>query len=401
MLDVRGDFPLLTNQPDLSFLDSGASAQKPQSVIDAMQHLSTTGYANVHRGAYKLSQTSTTAYESARSTVARFINAADDSELVFTRGTTTGLNMLAHGLSPLLSAGDEVLITDMEHHANIIPWQRVTRAAGAKLQHAPLTSDYLLDMQAFAELATSRTKIIAVTGMSNVLGTIVDLDAVVAIAKSVGAVVVVDAAQLATHRSIDVQALGIDALAFSAHKLLGPTGIGALWATAELLEFMEPFETGGEMITTVTFDSATWAPIPAKFEAGTPPIVESVGFAAAIDYLEAIGMSAIVEHDDALTQLAWDRLHNEVEGIEIYGPPPGPQRGGVLAFNLRGVHSHDVATILDEARVAVRSGHHCAKPLMGVLAVGSTARASFHVYNRPSDLDPLISGLNTAKEIFG
>ncbi len=401
MLDVRGDFPLLTNHPDLSFLDSGASAQKPQVVIDAMQHLTTTGYANVHRGAYGLSQTSTNAYEAARATVARFINAPDDSELIFTRGTTTGLNMMAHGLAPLLSLGDEVLITDMEHHANIIPWQRITHAAGAKLQHAPLTSDYLLDMDAFAELVTTRTKIISVTGMSNVLGTIVDLKAVVALAKSVGALVVVDAAQLATHRAIDVQELGIDALAFSAHKLLGPTGIGALWATTELLESMEPFETGGEMITTVTFDSATWAPIPAKFEAGTPPIVESVGFAAAIDYLQGIGMDAIVDHDDTLTQLAWDRLHNEVEGIEIYGPPPGPNRGGVLAFNLGGVHSHDVATILDEAKVAVRSGHHCAKPLMSVLSVGSTARASFHVYNRPSDLDPLIAGLNTAKEIFG
>jgi cysteine desulfurase/selenocysteine lyase len=401
MLDVRGDFPLLTNHPDLSFLDSGASAQKPQVVIDAMQHLTTTGYANVHRGAYGLSQTSTNAYEAARATVARFVNAPDDSELIFTRGTTTGLNMMAHGLAPLLSSGDEVLITDMEHHANIIPWQRITRAAGAKLQHAPLTSDYLLDMDAFGELVTNRTKIISVTGMSNVLGTIVDLKAVVALAKSVGALVVVDAAQLATHRAIDVQELGIDALAFSAHKLLGPTGIGALWATTELLESMEPFETGGEMITTVTFDSATWAPIPAKFEAGTPPIVESVGFAAAIDYLQGIGMDAIVEHDDTLTQLAWDRLHNEVEGVEIYGPPPGPNRGGVLAFNLGGVHSHDVATILDETKVAVRSGHHCAKPLMSVLSVGSTARASFHVYNRPSDLDPLIAGLNTAKEIFG
>ncbi len=401
MLDVRADFPLLSNQPDLSFLDSGASAQKPQSVIDAMQRLTTHSYANVHRGAYRLSQESTTAYEQARSTVAAFLNANSPNQMVFTRGTTTGINMLAYGLSPRLGPGDEVLITDMEHHANIIPWQRVAKTAGATLRHAPITAGYLLDMEAMADMVTSKTKIISVTGMSNVLGTIVDLKAVVELAKAVGALVIVDAAQLATHRSIDVQDLGVDALVFSAHKLLGPTGIGALWATTELLESMEPFETGGEMITTVTFDEATWAPVPAKFEAGTPPIVESVGFAAAIDYLQDLGMDAITAHDDELTALAWDRLYTEVAGIDIYGPPPGPNRGGVLSFNLQGVHAHDVATILDESRVAVRSGHHCAKPLMSVLGVGATARASFHVYNRPSDLDPLIAGLNTAKEIFG
>ncbi len=400
MRDVRSDFPLLADRPGLAFLDSGASSQKPRQVLDAMREFTENHYANVHRGAYRLSQEATVAYEGARETVARFIGAPDPSELIFTRGTTTGLNMLAAGLTPRL-AGRTVLITEMEHHANLIPWQQAARRAGATVRYAPLTEDFRLDMAAFDRLLTPDVAVVSVAGMSNVLGVINPVAEIAAKAHHVGAIVIVDGAQMVPHLPVDVAALGIDAIAFSAHKMLGPTGIGALWGRRSLLEDIEPFETGGEMIRDVTFEGATWAPIPQKFEAGTPPITEAVGFAAAVDYLSDLGMENVAAHDAELTTLALGRLHAEVPGIAIQGPPAGPGRGGVVSFTLAGIHAHDIATILDTHGVSVRAGHHCAKPLMGRLCVTATARASFYVYNTPADIDPLVAGLRSAIDIFG
>lgn len=400
MRPTRSDFPLLAARPDLAFLDSGASSQKPRQVLDAMREFAENHYANVHRGAYRLSQEATVAYEDARVTLARFIGAPDPAELVFTRGTTTSLNTLAAGLTPRLG-GRTVLITEMEHHANLIPWQQATRRAGGTLRYAPFTADFRLDMDAFDRLLSPDVAVVSVAGMSNVLGTINPVAEIAARAKAAGAIVIVDGAQMVPHLPVDVTALGIDALTFSAHKMLGPTGIGALWARRSLLDSIEPFETGGEMIRDVTFEDATWAPIPQKFEAGTPPIVEAVGFAAAADYLTELGMAAVAAHDTELTSLAIERLTSEVPGIVIQGPPAGPGRGGVISFTLDGIHAHDIATILDTHGVAVRAGHHCAKPLMGRLGVTATARASFYVYNTPDDIDPLVKGLLSAIDIFG
>ncbi len=400
MLDLRSDFPLLAARPELTFLDSGASAQKPHQVLSAMREFAENHYANVHRGAYRLSQEATLAYEGARETLARFVGATDPAEMVFTRGTTTSLNVLAAGLTPRL-AGRSILITEMEHHANLIPWQLAARRAGATLAHVPLTDEFRLDMDAFDRLLTPDVAVVSVAGMSNVLGTINPVAEIAAKAHAVGAVVVVDGAQMVPHLPVDVAHLGIDALAFSAHKMLGPTGIGGLWGRRDLLEDIEPFETGGEMIRDVSFETATWAQIPQKFEAGTPPITEAVGFAAAAEYLTSLGMEAVAAHDATLTTLALERLSEEVPGISIQGPPAGPDRGGVISFTLDGIHPHDIATILDSHGVAVRAGHHCAKPLMSRLSVPATARASFSVYNTPADLDPLVVGLRSAIEIFG
>lgn len=400
MRPTRSDFPLLATRPDLAFLDSGASSQKPRQVLDAMREFAENHYANVHRGAYRLSQEATVAYEDARVTLARFIGAPDPAEMIFTRGTTTSLNTLAAGLTPRLG-GRTVLLTEMEHHANLIPWQQATRRAGGILRYVPFTPEFQLDMDAFDRLLSPDVAVVSVAGMSNVLGTISPIAEIAARAKAVGAIVIVDGAQLVPHLPVEVATLGIDALTFSAHKMLGPTGIGALWARRSLLESIEPFETGGEMIREVTFEGATWAPIPQKFEAGTPPIVEAVGFAAAADYLTELGMDSVAAHDAELTALALERLTAEVPGIEIQGPPAGPGRGGVISFTLDGIHAHDIATILDSHGVAVRAGHHCAKPLMGRLGVTATARASFYVYNTPDDIDPLVKGLLSAIDIFG
>lgn len=400
MRSILSDFPLLASRPDLAFLDSGASSQKPRQVLDAMREFTENHYANVHRGAYRLSQEATVAYEGARGTLARFVGATDPDELIFTRGTTTSLNMLASGLAPRLG-GRTVLLTEMEHHANLIPWQQATRRAGGTLRFVPFTSEFHLDMEAFDRMLTPEVAVVSLTGMSNVLGTINPVAEIAARAHTVGAIVIVDGAQMVPHLPVDVAALGIDALAFSAHKMLGPTGVGALWGRRSLLESIEPFETGGEMIREVTFEEATWAPIPQKFEAGTPPIVEAIGFAAAAEYLAELGMESVATHDAELTSLALERLTTEVPGITIQGPPAGPGRGGVISFTLEGIHAHDIATILDSHGVAVRAGHHCAKPLMRVLGETATARASFYVYNTPDDIDPLVKGLLSAIEIFG
>ncbi|HEX2369999.1 MAG TPA: SufS family cysteine desulfurase [Acidimicrobiia bacterium] len=400
----RADFPLLaqpSNGHRLVFLDSAASAQKPSVVIDAMDEFLRTSYANVHRGAYRLSLAATEAYEQARHRVAQFIGSGSPRQVAFTRGTTSSLNSVAFGWGlRRLPPGGRILVTMMEHHANIVPWHMVASLTGAEVVWAPLDGGGELDLGGTLDLIDERVKIVAVTGMSNVLGTIPDLKAIADAAHSIGARVVVDGAQLIAHRPVDVETMGADFFAFSSHKLLGPTGIGVLWGRDEALEELEPFEGGGEMISDVTLDGATWAPIPHRFEAGTPPITEAVGLTAAIDYLDDIGMDAVASHDRTITAYALERLAG-TRGVEIQGPTDPDKRGGAISFTMGDIHPHDLATILDEQGVAVRAGHHCAKPLMRALGVPATARASFSVYNGTDDVDALIAGLGTAAKLFG
>ena len=396
---LKADFPILDS--GVHFLDSGASSQKPIAVLEAMDHFARTSYANVHRGAYKLSVASTDAYEAARRRVAQFIGAETNDEVIFTRGATTSLNMVAFGWGlENLTEGDRVLSTEMEHHANLVPWQMVCKRTGATLDHIPITDDFRLDMDAYEQKLGPDVKIVAVTGMSNVLGTMPDIPRIAELAHRHGARVVVDAAQLVPHSPVNVQDLGADFVAFSSHKMLGPTGIGILWGRIDALEETEPVEGGGEMISNVTLHDATWAAIPHRFEAGTPPIIEAVGLHAAIDYLDSIGMDKIFEHDQELTRVALERL-GDVPGVTVQGPKDLDRRGGVVSMTMEGIHAHDLATILDEQNVAVRAGHHCAKPLMRRLGVTATARASFYVYNEESDIDALVSGLRRARELFG
>lgn len=396
---LKADFPILDN--GVHFLDSGASSQKPIPVLEAMDRFARTSYANVHRGAYKLSIASTDAYEAARHRVAQFIGASMDDEVIFTRGATTSLNLVAFGWGlENLGENDRVLSTEMEHHANLVPWQMVCKRTGATLDHIPITDDYRLDMDVFEQKMGRDVKVVAVTGMSNVLGTMPDIPKIAEVAHRYGARVVVDAAQLVPHSLVNVQELGADFVAFSSHKMLGPTGIGVLWGRMDALEETEPIEGGGEMISDVTLHDATWAAIPHRFEAGTPPIIEAVGLHAAIDYLDSVGMDNIFEHDQELTAIALERL-GDVPGITVQGPKDLDRRGGVVSMTMEGIHAHDLATILDEQNVAVRAGHHCAKPLMRCLGVAATARASFYVYNEESDIDALVSGLRRARELFG
>jgi len=400
---LRQDFPVLQRRihgKPLVFLDSAASSQKPTQVLDVMDAVYRTYYANVHRGAYLLSEESTTAYEEARGKVARFINAGSRSEVVFTRGATTALNMVAFGWGmDHLSAGDKIMLTMMEHHANMVPWQLVARRTGAELVFLPMTGDYRLDVDRIPELLDERVKVVSFTGMSNVTGTMPPVAEIAKVARDHGALVVVDAAQLVTHAPVDVQELGADFVAFSGHKMLGPTGIGALWGRPSLLEEMEPFEGGGEMISDVQLNGSTWAPVPHKFEAGTPPIVEAIGLGAAVDYLEKIGMELVRRHEQELTGYALDRLA-ELPAVRVFGPADLEHRGGVISFALGDVHPHDVATILDQEGIAVRAGHHCAKPLTRALGVPATVRASFQVYNTRQDVDALFAGLRRAEEVF-
>jgi cysteine desulfurase / selenocysteine lyase len=396
---LKADFPVLDS--GVHFLDSGASSQKPIPVLEAMDHFARTSYANVHRGAYKLSVAATEAYEAARNRVAAFINAATPDEVVFTRGATTALNTVAFGWGlENLKEGDRILATEMEHHANLVPWQMVAKRTGAVLDHVAITDDYRFDMDDYESKLGRDVKIVAVTGMSNVLGTIPDIPTIARKAHEHGARVVVDAAQLVPHAGIDVQSLGADFVAFSSHKMLGPTGIGVLWGRMEALEETEPFEGGGEMISDVSLHTATWATIPHRFEAGTPPIIEAVGLHAAIDYVDSIGMDRVFKHDQELTAIALERL-GDVPGLTIQGPRDLEHRGGVISMTIDGIHAHDLATILDEQDVAVRAGHHCAKPLMRRLGVTATARASFYVYNEESDIDALVTGLRKAGDLFG
>lgn len=397
---VRKHFPILdqkVNGHPLVYLDSAATSQKPDVVIEAMDSYYRKINANIHRGVHTLGSLATDAYEEAREKVCRFINAGSTEEVIFTRGTTTSLNTVAYSYArAFLKEGDEIVITPMEHHANLIPWQQAAKATGATLKYIPLQKDGTIDLEDVRKTVTERTKIVAMAHVSNVLGTINPVKEVAAIAHEKGAVMVVDGAQSAPHMKVDVRALDVDFYAFSSHKMIGPTGIGVLYGKKALLEKMEPFETGGEMIDVVDLYESTWKQLPWKFEAGTMPIAEAIGLAAAIDFLEQIGLEAIHDHEIRLANYALERL-SAIDGLEIYGPR---KRVGLITFNLKGVHAHDVATALDSLGIAVRAGHHCAQPLMKWLCVPATARASFYVYNTEEDVDRLYEGLLKTKEFF-
>jgi cysteine desulfurase/selenocysteine lyase len=401
---VRADFPLLQreiNGKRIAYLDSAATTQKPAYVIDAITDYYQRLNANVHRGAYQLAGEATDAYESARAKVAQFIKADSPNEVVFTRGTTSSINTIAYGWGlNRLQPGDRILLTMLEHHANIVPWQIIARHTGAKLVYLPLASDYTIDLSGLDEVLDERVKIVSVSGMSNVTGTIGPVRQLAEAAHAVGAIAIVDGAQSVPHLPTNVASLGADFVAFSAHKMLGPTGIGALWGRPEILEMMEPAEGGGEMITDVRLYESRWAPVPHKFEAGTPPIAQAIGFGAAVDYLTKLGMDSVREHEMSITRYALNRLQ-EVPDVTVYGPGDVAIRGGAVSFELADIHPHDIATILDEEGVAVRAGHHCAKPLMRHLNVAATARASFYVYNTEDEVDRLIAGLHHARAVFG
>ncbi|MGK2285559.1 aminotransferase class V-fold PLP-dependent enzyme [Pedomonas sp. V897] len=397
MTDYRAQFPVLVNEPDLVYLDTAATAQKPQAVVDAITRAYACDYATVHRGVYRRSQTMTEAYEEARATVARFINAASPAEVVFVRGATEGINLVAQSWAAAnLGEGDEVVVTELEHHSNIVPWQLASEIAGFGLKVIPITPDGDIDYEAAARVIGPRTKLVAVTHISNVLGTLVDVKRIVALAKAVDARVLVDGCQAAPRQIVDVQDLGADFYVFSGHKLYGPTGIGVLWGRLDVLNAMRPYHGGGAMIETVTFERTTYLPAPQRFEAGTPHIVGALGLKAAIDYVTAIGLPAIRAHEAELTRQAIEAL-SRFNSVRVLGPG---HHTGIVSFVMEGVHPHDIGTILDEAGINIRAGHHCAQPLMERLGVGSTARASFGIYNTPADVERLAEGMDKVVRIF-
>ncbi|GGE48458.1 cysteine desulfurase SufS [Pullulanibacillus camelliae] len=397
---IRNQFPILdqqVNDHQLVYLDSAATSQKPLPVIEAMNRYYREYNSNIHRGVHTLGTRATDAYEGARDKVRQFIGAASAKEIIYTRGTTAGLNLISYSYARAnLSEGDEIVLTPMEHHANLIPWQQAAKATGATLKYIPMQKDGTIRLEDVRETVTEHTKIVAMAHVSNVLGTINPIKEVAAIAHEKGAVMVVDGAQSTPHMKIDVVDLDVDFYAFSSHKMAGPTGIGILYGKERLLENMEPFETGGEMIDFVDYYDATWKELPWKFEAGTMPIAEAVGLSAAIDFLQDVGLEKIHEHETKLARYALEQL-KAIEGIQIYGPA---ERVGLVTFNLGDVHPHDVATVLDAEGIAIRAGHHCAQPLMKWLGVSSTARASFYLYNTTSEIDALVEGLKKTKEYF-
>jgi cysteine desulfurase/selenocysteine lyase len=399
---VRADFPILKQTirgKPLVFLDSAASAQKPVAVIDAMRNAMETQYANVHRGLHWMSERTTDAYEAVRDAIAGLMNARDRHEVVITRNVTESLNLVAHSYGRgVLQPGDAVLISAMEHHSNIVPWQLLRADRGIEMRVAPITDAGELDMAAFETLLADRkVKLVSMTHMSNVLGTVTPAEQIVRLAHAYGAKVMFDGAQAMVHRRVDVQALDCDFYAWTGHKLYGPTGIGVLWARRELLDRMPPFLGGGEMISSVTYEKSTWAAVPHKFEAGTPPILEGIGLKAAIDYVLSIGYDAIAAHEASLVDHALARL-SAVEGVHILGR--AQDRGGVVAFSLDKAHAHDVATLLDRQGIAVRAGHHCAEPLMHRFGLESTARASFGIYTTHAEIDVLADTLTRVREFF-
>jgi cysteine desulfurase/selenocysteine lyase len=399
---IRADFPILSQTirgKRFVFLDSAASAQKPRAVIDAMCQAMETQYANVHRGLHWMSERTTDAYEAARDAVAALMNAPDRDEIVFVRNSTEAINLVAYSYGRhILKPGQAVLISGMEHHSNIVPWQILRDERGIELRVAPITDAGELDIAAFeALLEDGKVGLVAITHMSNVLGTVTPAERIVSLAHAHGAKVLFDGSQAIVHRAIDVQALGCDFYAWTGHKLYGPTGIGVLWARRELLEAMPPFLGGGEMISSVTYEKSTWARVPHKFEAGTPAILEGIGLKAAIDYVRGIGYDAIAEHEAGLTEHALALL-SRVEGLRILGA--AQDRGGVVAFALDKAHAHDVATLLDRQGIAVRAGHHCAEPLMHRFGLESTARASFGIYTTHEEIDYLAESLIRVREFF-
>jgi cysteine desulfurase/selenocysteine lyase len=400
---LRADFPIFEHPvhgKPLAYLDSAASAQKPRQVLEAMRDFYETSYANIHRGVYDLAERSTDAYEGAREKARAFVNAASAREIVFTRNVTAALNAVAYGWGlDNLGPGDLVVVTEMEHHSNFVPWQYIAGRTGAELAVLPVDEQGELLLEALDEIAAGgRVKVLACTAVSNSLGTVNPVPRLAEWAHGQGAILVVDAAQAAPHKPVDVQALGCDFLGFTGHKLCGPTGIGVLWGRSELLEAMSPFELGGHMIRRVTAERTTWNDIPHKFEAGTAPIAEAVGLGAALDYLGEIGLDAIERHEAELTEYALGRL-GEVPGVRVFGPP-ADRRVGIVSFELEGIHPHDVAQIVDREGVAVRAGHHCNQPLMTRLGVPATTRASFYLYTLPEEIDRLVEGLNRARTVF-
>lgn len=396
------DFPILEQQVNgkrLAYLDSTATSQKPKQVIDALSDYYERYNSNVHRGVHTLGSLATDGYEGARETVRRFIHAKYFEEIIFTRGTTAAINMIAHSYGDAnVGEGDEIVVTQMEHHANLVPWQQLAKRQGATLKFIPMAEDGTITLEAVRETVSERTKIVAIAHVSNVLGTINDIKAIAEIAHEHGAIISVDGAQSVPHIKVDVQDLNVDFYSFSGHKMLGPTGIGVLYGKREHLNQMEPTEFGGDMIDFVDLYDSTWTDLPTKFEAGTPLIAQAIGLQAAIEYIESIGFDAIHEHEQALTTYAYEQM-SQIEGIDIYGPSKD-KRAGIITFNLKDVHPHDVATALDTEGVAVRAGHHCAQPLMKWLNVSSTARASFYIYNTKEDIDQLVEGLKQTKEFF-
>lgn len=403
---VRKEFPLLADRTiddgRIVYLDSGNTSQKPRRVIDAMTEFMETTYAPINRSSYRLAGEATDAYEGGRTAVARLINAPSSDEVIFTKNASEALNLVAMAWGRAnLGEGDVVVLTAMEHHANIVPWHMLAQERGIEIRWIGLTDDGQLDLSNLDELLDG-AKVLSFTAMSNVLGTLPPTTLLCAAAHAVGALAVVDACQFVPHNVTDVQAWDADLVAFSSHKMCGPTGIGMLWGKMEILDAMPPFLGGGNMIDTVTFEGYTTAPVPAKFEAGTPPIVEAVGLTAAVEFLEDLGMANIRQHEMALTRYALDTLDERFgDDIRIYGPDNVEVRGGVLSFAFRDLHPHDVSQVLDESNVCVRAGHHCAKPLMQTLGVNATTRASVYLYNDESDIDALADGLDGATDIFG
>nr|WP_245829074.1 cysteine desulfurase [Sphingomonas dokdonensis] len=394
-LDVLADFPAIPE--GWAYLDTAATSQKPQAVVDAITRGYAETYATVHRGVYQRSADMTLAYEAARRRVARFINGAEE-EIVFVRGATEAINLVAHSWAGTqLKAGDRILLSALEHHSNIVPWQMVAERVGAAIDVVPLTDDHRIDLDAMAAMLTPAHKLVALAHVSNVLGSVLDARRATELAHGVGAKILIDGCQSVPRLAVDVADIGCDFYVFSGHKLYGPTGIGVLWGRADLLDAMPPYQGGGSMIDRVTFARTTYAPAPTRFEAGTPHIVGALGLHAAIDYVEAIGLDRIHAHETALVSRTREAL-GALNSVRLFGPADS---AGIVSFAVEGVHPHDVGTILDEAKVAIRAGHHCAQPLMEVLGVEATARASFGVYNGPQDVDALVKGIERVSRIFG
>ncbi len=401
---VRADFPILQTKTGsgkpLVYLDSAASSQKPTAVIEAMNYYYRAQNANVHRGIHYLSETATNVYEEARQKIATFINAPSSAETIFVRNATEAFNLVAMSWGRVnLQPGDEVLITAMEHHANIVPWQLITEMTGATLRHVPFTAVGELDYDALDQLLTEKTKLFAFTASSNVFGTHNPVAKLVQKAHAVGAITMIDAAQAVPHTAVDVQAWNCDFMAFSGHKMCGPTGVGILYGKRHLLEAMPPYMGGGDMIRRVTLEKSTWNELPYKFEAGTPAIAEGIGLGTAVDYLTELGMENIHAHEQTITAYALEALR-DIPGLTILGPPNAAQRGGLAAFTLEGTHPHDIAQLLDEDGIAVRAGHHCAMPLHKIMGINATARASFYVHTTTAEIDKLVESLHRVRRLF-
>jgi cysteine desulfurase / selenocysteine lyase len=398
---IRRDFPILSREvygKPLVYLDNGASAQKPQVVLDAINHAYTQEYANVHRGLHFLSNAATDAYEKARATVKKFLNAADIDEIVFTSNTTSAINTVAYGWGmPRIGEGDEIVLSIMEHHSNIVPWHFIRERQGAKLVWAPVDDLGVFHLDEFEKCLTDRTKLVAITQMSNALGTVTPIKEIVGIAHQRGIPVLVDGSQSAVHMPVDVRDLGCDFFVFTGHKVYGPSGIGVLYGRKEMLESMRPFQGGGEMIFEVTEDNVTYNDPPHRFEAGTPPIVQAIGLGAALDYMESVGREAIAAHEADLRNYAHERLRS-INSLRIFGDAPG--KGAIISFELKGIHAHDVSMVIDRAGVAVRAGTHCAQPLLKRFGVTSTCRASFGMYNTRAEVDILAEALEKARKFF-